>query len=177
MHRDEVARSVVRGLSVLVAAYPARPSLRRQRGMGRLLRVLFGVMVDTPAVRIAPRRGRIPRAALLNRHLLTQFLRPRAKLWFGASDAVGEPRRWGPIVWRMIHALKHIHQPHRHKHFVLFLELLADLLPCPKCRKSFRRILVKARGLAKRGNQTENFASLCSHLHNQVTAHVKGKNK
>ena len=81
-----------------------------------------------------------------------------------------KPEQWGPPVWTLIHQTSALYDPLKHKYFVKWLQTLALLLPCAKCRANFVRMLgseSKASQLAQLRTKAE-FSKFCFDLHSEV---------
>uniref|UniRef100_A0A6C0BRN0 ERV/ALR sulfhydryl oxidase domain-containing protein n=1 Tax=viral metagenome TaxID=1070528 RepID=A0A6C0BRN0_9ZZZZ len=134
-----------KGLSILVAAYPARPNKAQRTAMYNFLTYFSRVIQheDLPAWYQQYTTSRMSPNIVRNRQFLTQWLMSvnRFRLWFNAIDLVDDPKLWGPIIWNFLYILASLFFPHRAIFFHRIIMLLPDVLPCKVCGEKLRCLL------------------------------------
>jgi len=168
----------IQALSIFVAYYPEHPQPWQMKAMHQFLRIFF-LVLDYPHLTMPKHRGRINRQVVKSRTQLSHWLERSVKLniWYEAALTLQSPEAWGPIIWRFLHAVSDLFCFPKRRLFVLLLVILPDLLPCPKCARSFRQLLLTNQ-VGRRPVRTKGaFIALVKKLHLQVSAHVNGAKK
>ena len=160
-----------KALSVIVSNYTDDPSNLDRSNMKNFVASFFGVY-DLPAP---------PADAYQSRMQLTEWLMQSGNvdLWFGAGDTVESPRRWGPYIWRYLHAVADKFQSEKKAKFEDLLFSLGQVLPCHECGNNFQQLLLdkEARKFMETCHTSMQFATYVSELHAEVTKHKKKKKR
>ena len=133
--------AIEQGISVLVAQY---------NGVYReaMLSFMRGIM---------PISIIIPKNAVKNNDSLTQWcLRASSNIRLrpDAGTLLDSPRKWGPVIWRMLHFLAHEFTLEMKQKFIDVLVSLVVLLPCAECGANFKKLLRCSSGYISRNLNT-----------------------